>query len=90
VSEQRFASGDSEFFDAEVDEDPSQSLDFFKSQELVATMKFVILAVELRRHAIRAAKVAAVGNRDPEIAKWSTEMIEGGIQADLVRLVASL
>ena len=52
-----------------LDEDARDAGDFLERQELGARQELVVGAVDLLRHAVDAAEVAAVGDRDAEIAQ---------------------
>src|SRR5690606_11882575 len=66
--QQRLASGQAELRDAELEEQRREPLDLAWRQPFRARQKLVLIAVDVGRHAIRAAVVAAVDHRDPEIA----------------------
>jgi hypothetical protein len=52
---------------------PCQPRDLFKGQQLVALQKREIAAEDLLGHAVRAAEVAAIRDRDPEIVDRASE-----------------
>src|SRR5438067_1004152 len=62
-----------DFLDAELKEDPSHALDLFKGQNLLPCNPRVFV----ERHAVGAAEVAAIRNRDSQITHWPLETIEG-------------
>ena len=61
----RLAAGEADPVDPEaLDEDPGEALDLLERQHLAAGQPLHALL----RHAVRAAEVAAVGDRDPQVA----------------------
>ena len=60
-----------------MSEDLRQPGDLLERQQVLTAEKFEIAPENLPRHAVRAAKVAAVGDRDPQIAKRAAETVEG-------------
>src|SRR5206468_5918466 len=61
---QRLAAGDADGTDAvPLDEDPRQAHDLLEAQDVLARQPLQ----PLRRHAVDAAEVAAVGDRDPKV-----------------------
>src|SRR5437588_251997 len=71
-----------DFLDAELKEDPSHALDFFKGQNLLPCDPRVFV----EWHAVGAAEVAPIRNGDSQITHRALETIKGrhgGIIADL-------
>ena len=68
AAQQRLAARDAQLLHAEVDEDARDPLDLLEGEELAARQEAVVVAEDLLRHAVHAAEVAAVGDRDAEIA----------------------
>src|SRR5262245_30162407 len=73
--------GDPELLDAERGHDPHQALDLLEAEELRPGEEAVLLAVDLRRHAVGAAEVAAVGDRDAKVAQRTSELVDRGRSA---------
>jgi len=62
--QQRLASGQPQLHDAERGELAAEPRDLLAAQELVTRHERVVAPERLARHAIRAAQIAAVGDRD--------------------------
>jgi hypothetical protein len=69
VTQQRFTAGDADLLDAELHEQPRQPLDLLEGQQLRPRQEFVVLAVDLGGHAVRAAEVAAVRDGDAQVVQ---------------------
>ena len=54
-----------------------QALDLLERQQLLAAQELELLAEDLLRHAVDAAEVAAVGDRDAQIPHGPGELVEG-------------
>ena len=67
AANQWLASRDADLLDAEAGEGAGDALDLLEGEELGAGEERVVAAEDLLGHAIDAAEVAAVGDRDPEI-----------------------
>ena len=80
ASQQRLAAGQANFLDAEVCEELRKPGDLLERQQVLTAEEFEIAAENLPWHAVRAAKVAAVGDRDPQIAKRAAETVEGHLR----------
>ena len=76
--EQRLATRDAELRHAEVDEHRRDAPDLLEGQELAPGQEAVVLPEDLFRHAVDAAEVAAVGDRDAEIAERPAGGVENG------------
>ena len=74
--EERLAAGDAELLHAELDEHARDALDLLEREELTPRQEAVVVPEDLLRHAVDAAEVAAVGDRDPEIANRPAEGVE--------------
>ena len=68
---QRFAAGDANLVDAELDEGTADAFHFFQRQQLRARHE-----LHLFRHAVNAAQIAAVGDRQTDVADVATETVE--------------
>src|SRR5690606_5190680 len=64
---QRLAAGEPDLPDAELVEDAREALDLLEREERLAVEELEVLAEDLLRHAVDAAEVAAVRDRDAEI-----------------------
>ena len=65
------------FSTPERDERPGGPLDLLERQDLVAGQERVVPPVDLLGHAVRAAEVAAVGDRDAQVVERAAEGVEG-------------
>jgi hypothetical protein len=68
AAQQRLAAGDADLLDALVDEDFRDAHDLLEGQQLLARQEGVIVVEDFLRHAIHAAEIAAVGDRDAQVA----------------------
>src|SRR5205085_10638309 len=59
------------------------TLDFFEREDLGPRQELVAFAIDFRRHAVGAAKVAAVGHGDAQVAQWSREKVAHGVSGRL-------
>ena len=64
LAKERLAAGEPHAVDAEVGEDSDEARQFFKGEQFLARQPDVILF----RHAVDAAQIAAVGDRDAQAA----------------------
>ncbi len=78
AAEKRLAAGDAELAHPEVDEHARDALDLLEREELAARQEPILVAEDLLRHAVDAAEVAAVRDRDPEIAHRPAEGVGNG------------
>ena len=78
VAQQRLAAGDADLLHARTDEDADQALDLLEVQDLGPGQEVVPLAEDLGGHAVDAAEVAAVGDRDPQVSQRPLPGIDGG------------
>ena len=76
AAQQRLASGDPQLADAELDEDPSDAFDLLEGEELAPREEAVVVPEDLLGHAVDAAEVAAVGDRDAQVAYRATECVD--------------
>ena len=76
AAHERLAAGDPELLDAERDEDARDARDLLEGEELAPLEEPVVAAEDLLRHAVDAAEVAAVGDRDPEVAQRPAEGVK--------------
>src|SRR6476469_1210315 len=75
AAEQRLAAGQADLGDACCQEQPRQALDLLEGQQLLAAQKHEVVAEHLLRHAVGAAEVAAIGDRDAQIAERPCESV---------------
>ena len=69
AAEQRLAAGQADLVDAEREEDVDERAGFLEMQDVLARQPDVVLL----RHAVFAAEVAAVGDRQPQVAQRTSE-----------------
>ena len=83
----RLAAGEADAVDVEaLHEDPGQALDLLEGEQVLPGQPRHALG----RHAVRAAEVAPVGDRDPQVADGTAEGVDQvvGIPVHRTRLVA--
>ena len=80
AAQERLAAGQTDLLDAQVDESARQPGDLFERHQLLATEELEVAAEDLARHAVRAAEVAAVGDRDAKVAQRTAEGVEGHVR----------
>ena len=73
AADERLAAGDPDLARAERDERARDAGDLLERQQLLAVEEAVVAAVHLLRHAVGAAEVAAVGDRDAQVAQRAAE-----------------
>jgi primosomal protein N' len=78
AAQERFPARDSQLVHAEAGEDPRDALDLLERQELAARQEAVVVAEDLLRHAVDAAKVAAVRDRDAQVAERPSPRVGEG------------
>ena len=76
LAEQRLAAGEADLLDAERDERARDALELLEAQQLLAVHEPVVVAEDRLRHAVGAAEVAAVGDRDAQVADRAAERVE--------------
>ena len=69
LAQQRLAAGQPDLLDAEADEHARDARDLLERQQLVVRQERVVAAEHLLRHAVDAAEVAAVGDRDAQVVQ---------------------
>ena len=85
VAQQRLAARDADLLDAERNEQARQPLDLLEREQLGPRHEAVVLAVDLGGHAVGAAEVAAVGDRDAQIVQAASQSIAHGITRGIAR-----
>ena len=68
AAQERLAARDPDLLDAVRDERAREPLDLLEAEQLLAVHEAVAATEHLLGHAVDAAEVAAVGDRDPEVA----------------------
>ena len=76
AAQERLAARDPDLLDAVRDERAREPLDLLEAEELLAVHEAVAATEDLLRHAVDAAEVAAVGDRDPEVADRPAQGVE--------------
>jgi regulation of enolase protein 1 (concanavalin A-like superfamily) len=74
-AKQRFAAGQSHLLDTERYECPGEPGNFLKAQDLRTRKERVVAPEDLLRHAVGAAEVAAIGDRDAQGARAPAEEV---------------
>ncbi len=75
AAQQRLAARDPDLLDPMCGEDPHEPLDLLEREQLAAIQEAVLAAEDLFRHAVDAAEVAAVGDRDAQVAQGPAEYV---------------
>ena len=75
AADQRLAAREADLLDAEACENAGEPGDLLESEQVAAREEGVVAAVDLLRHAVDAAEVAAVRDRDPEVAQRPVESV---------------
>ena len=76
AADERLAAREPELRDARRDEDRRDARDLLEGQQLLPVQESVVAAEDLLRHAVDAAEVAAVGDRDAQVAQRPAEGVE--------------
>jgi len=80
LAQQRLAPGEADLLDAVALEDAREPRDFLERQQLVPRQEFVVGPEHLARHAVHAAEVAAIGDRDAQVVESPPARVEPGVQ----------
>ena len=75
AANQGLAACDAHRADAEAGEDADDARELLEREQLAALEERVVAAEDLLRHAVDAAEVAAVGDRDPQVAQRPPESV---------------
>ena len=75
AAHERLAAGDADLLDAVGDEHPRQALDLLEREQLPALEERVVAPEDLLRHAVDAAEVAPVGDRDAQVAQRTAQCV---------------
>ena len=73
---ERLAAGEPELRDAEADEDAAPGGSISSKVSSSGGQEAEVAPEDLLRHAVDAAEVAAVGDRDPQVAQRPAEPVE--------------
>src|SRR5262249_11936781 len=76
TAEEGLAARDAQLANARVDEDAGDTCDLLEREQLAPVEEAVVAAVDLLRHAVDAAEIAAVGDRDAKVAQRPSEGVE--------------
>src|SRR6185503_8491367 len=76
AAKQGLAAGQANLLDALSGEDPREARNLLERQQLGPAHELVVVAEDLARHAVRAAEVTAVGDRDPQVAQRAPECVD--------------
>ena len=75
AADERLAAGQPDLLDAQAGEDPREAGDLLERQEVASGEEGVVAPVDLLRHAVDATEVAAVRDRDTEVAQRPVECV---------------
>ena len=78
AAEQRLPAGEPDLLHPVGHEGAGQQLDLLEREQLLAVHESVSASEDLLRHAVDAAEVAPVGDRDPEVADRTAGHVECG------------
>ncbi len=84
--QQRFATGQPDLADALIRKQAGQTNDFLVGEQLLLGKKWVTATEHRFRHAVNAAKVAAVGDRDAQVAHRPAAAIGCQLRVGRLRL----
>ncbi len=73
--QQRFAAGQTHFLDPQLAKGAHDPRQLRQAYQLVLFQKGMVRAENLLGHAIGAAKIAAIGDRDAQIAQRAAELV---------------
>ncbi len=85
-AQQRLASGDPQLHHTELQEQPRQPQQLWELEALAGFQKTILVVKALARHAVRATKVAAVDDRQAQIAQWAAQAVLHQVPARQYRL----
>ena len=69
TTQQRLAAGQPDLAHAKVNEHAGDAGDLLEGQQLGVGQEWIVVAEDVLRHAVDAAKIAAVGDRDPQVVQ---------------------
>ena len=70
-----FAAGDAQLADPAADEGADNAAEFGQPQELILAQENMVVVEDLRRHAVGATQIAAIGERNAQIMHRAGEKI---------------
>ena len=80
ATNKRLPASEADFSNSAANECPDETLQFFKTDELVFLKKRMLLIENLGRHAIGATEVALIGERDTEVSqRTGQKVLENGL-----------
>ena len=74
---ERLPAGDPQLLHAQRDERPRGSLDLLEGEDLVARQEREVAPKDFPGHAVGAPEVAAIGDRDAQVAERPSQRVEG-------------
>jgi hypothetical protein len=77
-SKQRLTAGDAKFFHTEVHKHAGNTFDLVEREQGIAIEKLVVAPEDFLGHAVRAAEIALVDDRDAQIAQDASETVAHG------------
>ena len=80
-AQQRLAAGEAQLAHPQAREQPGETHDFIERQSLLRLQELIVLVELLLGHAVRAAKIAAVHDRNAQIVQRPAEPIERVLRA---------
>ena len=78
AAQQRLAAGQAQLAHAERAEDARQPGDLLEGEQLGPRQEREVAAVDLARHAVRAAEIAPVGDRDAQVVDRPAQRVDDG------------
>src|SRR5687768_3151664 len=75
ATHQRFSTGQPYLAGAVPSKDQRETRDLLKTQDLTALQELIIRPEDLLWHAIHTAEIAAVGDRDAQVAQWAVKSV---------------
>src|SRR5204863_3063099 len=76
TAHKRLSARDADLLRAGGDERARDAGDLLEAEQLAAVEEAVVMPVDLLGHAVHAAEVAAVGDRDPQVAERPAQGVE--------------
>ena len=87
MAQHRLAAGQTDLACAQRDKDFRQSGDLLEGQHFALRQELVVAAKNFLGHAVHAAEIAAVGDRDAQIAERPAHRVFwGGVVLDIAHL----
>ena len=73
TAQQRLAARKPDFFNSQSDKQSRRTREFFEAQDVTLRQEGMITTKDFFGHAVSAAEIAAVGDREPQVVQWSPE-----------------